>query len=212
MRILTKLRYSLVLIAIIPLALFGWIAYITSTNNLAALERDALAGSLEGAQRALHEIEQNQARINRDYAYWDELHTQVAQGKLDPDWQKNNLDAELVTSPIHTFSLDSLGLWTDQKNALFTFGPAQALYASIPQTIFDRSLTEDLPPALFIPQGTDLYLVTVASVRNGEATEPNGTLIFARKLGAQDVDSVTALTGNPVAFYRGTQMIAGAGR
>jgi signal transduction histidine kinase len=205
--ILTKLRLSLILIAVIPLALFGLIAYITSSNNVAVLERDSLNTGLDGANRALLNVEQDQIRTTRDYAYWDELHTQVDAAKIDPDWQKANLDPNLPTSPISTFSLDALGIWTKQQQALFTFGPAQTIYDTIGKSV-EATYTNE-PFATFFPLDNALYLVTVASVRSGDATTPNGIMIFARKLGQQDVDSVTALTGNEVAFYTGTNLIAG---
>src|SRR5579859_7416774 len=114
MPILTKLRLSLILIAIIPLALFGFIAYTTSTSNLAALERDSLNTGLDGANRALLNVEQAQIQTTQDYAYWDELHSQVDAGQIDAAWQRANLEPNLATSPINTFSLGALGIWTKQ--------------------------------------------------------------------------------------------------
>lgn len=207
MPILTKLRLSLILIAIIPLALFGFIAYTTSTSNLAALERDSLNTGLDGANRALLNVEQAQIQTTQDYAYWDELHSQVDAGQIDAAWQKANLDPNLTTSPINTFNLGALGIWTKQSQALFTFGPAQTIYDKLGKSV-DAAYTND-PFATFLPLAQALYLVTVASVRTGDANMPNGIMVFARKLGQQDIASVTTLIGSEVAFYSGTDLIVG---
>src|SRR5438128_3594439 len=107
----TKLLLSLILIALIPLVLFGFAAYQASTSSLINVERDNLEGALDSTDRALVDIQNSLAKYLRDYTNWDELHSQSVPDSPDPEWVKANLDTASPTSTYNNLGLTLLGLW-----------------------------------------------------------------------------------------------------
>src|SRR5690242_8631068 len=107
----TKLLLSLILIAIIPLMLFGFAAYQASTSSLINVERDNLEGALDSTDRALADIQNSLAKYLQDYTNWDELHDQSVPDSPDPEWAKVNFAPDTPTSTFNNLSLGVLGLW-----------------------------------------------------------------------------------------------------
>lgn len=208
MSLRTKILVSLVSIAIIPLALFGVFAYTTSTNNLGIVERDALKSGLDSANRALVDVQSNLARFMRDYTQWDELHSQAALDSADADWMRLNLAPETPTSTFNTFNLDLLGLWNYQNKLLYSAGSMGEVATRLDAIVKGAATTAE-PQTTLISVGPDVYLIGVSATRTSEGIDPNGVLLFGRKLGSQDTETIAALTGYDVALYKGTQLIAG---
>jgi signal transduction histidine kinase len=214
-----RLLLYFITIAIVPLTLFALIAWSTSNANLSLLERDALDSGLDSGGRVLAQNVDNLVRVTRDYAYWDELHNQVGKGALDPDWLAGNFDPATVTSPINTFSLDVLGVWTQDKQSLYAYGPAAAMFSKVDPAILDSVFKSEEPGRIYVPfttpaastgaaSGPAVYLVTVAAVRDGVGANPNGYMMMARRLGAADVAAIQSLTGYNAALYVGTATLA----
>ncbi|HVO41884.1 MAG TPA: ATP-binding protein [Aggregatilineales bacterium] len=208
MQLRTKILFSLVAIAIIPLALFGLFAYVTSTNNLNSVERDALRSGLDSANRVLVDIQKNLARYLRDYTQWDDLHSQAAMETPDPDWIKINLAPETPTSTFNTFNLQILGVWNFQNKLVYNAGSI-APVADRLDFVIKTAAADAEPQTKLISVGPDVYLIAVAAIRTSEGADPNGVLLFGRKLGMQDAETMTALTGYDVGLFKGTQPIAG---
>ncbi len=203
----TKLLLSLVLIAVIPLILFGFTAYQVSTNSLMSIERDNLEGALDSTNRALLDIQHNLARYLQDYCNWDDLHNQSALDAPDMDWIKINLAPETPTSTYNTFNLNLLGLWNHSSKLLYSVGPIDDAAKQL-DAMIKNAPNVDAPQATLVAIGQDVYLIGFAAIRNSEAKEPNGVLLFGRKLGADDVAQIKALTGYDVALYKDLQSIA----
>jgi len=64
-----------------------------------------------------------------------------------------------------------------------------------------------VPQTVLVSVHNAIFLVSVSAVRTSAATDPNGILIFGRKLASTDTDSLAVLTGDDVALYSGTQLI-----
>ena len=208
MQLRTKILLSLVSIAIIPLALFGVVAYVTSTNNLGVVERDALKSGLDSAKQALTDIQNTLKKYQTDYSQWDDLHNIAAQDPPDPNWIKINLAPETPTSTFNTFNLDMIGLWNYQTKPLWNVGLSEDMARRLDASI-KNALTASQPQTILMPTGTDIYLVGISSIFTSEHKDPNGVLLFGRKLGTQDMATITALTGYDVALYSGMQQVIG---
>ena len=83
MSLRTRLLLSLIVIAIVPLSLFGFTSYQAATTSLNAVERDNLSGALDSVDRALEALQTNLSRNVQDNSNWDDLHDQVAKDPTD---------------------------------------------------------------------------------------------------------------------------------
>src|SRR5690349_17216419 len=203
----TKILLSLIAIAIIPLGLFGIVAYTSSTNNLRSVERDALKSGLDSANHALSDIQNNLSRYLHDYAQWDDLHDVSAKDMPDTDWITTNLSPVTPSSTANTFGLDLVGLWNYQNKLLYNLGPVDQMTSQLSAAIASAP-TANVTQSVLVPLGADIYIVSVSAIRDSNGANPNGILLFGRKLSAQDTQAITALIGYDVALYKGNQLIA----
>ena len=208
MALRTKILLSLIAIAIIPLALFGVVAYTSSTNNLRSVERDALKSGLDSANHALNDIQNNLARYLHDYAQWDDLHNVAVKDTPDTDWITTNLSPETPTSTANTFNLDLVGLWNYQNKLLYNLGPIDQMASQLTAAIASAPIA-NVTQSVLIPIGSDVYTVSVSAIRTSVGDDPKGVLLFGRRLGAQDSQAIAALIGYDMALYKGTHLIAG---
>src|SRR5436853_569500 len=111
MSLRTRLLLSLIVIAIVPLCLFGFTSYQAATTSLNAVERDNLAGALDRVGRALEDIQNTLSRNVQDNADWDDLHDQVAKEPTDIQWLNTNFSPDVPTSTVNTFNLSVFGVW-----------------------------------------------------------------------------------------------------
>ena len=86
MSLRAKLFTALTALALIPLILFGTIAYFVASNSLVQVEQNNLRASIDGTNRALALIKQNLARGLIDYADYDEMHAQALKSAIDPSY------------------------------------------------------------------------------------------------------------------------------
>lgn len=209
MTLRNRILIALIAIAVIPLALFGVIAYRTATNNLEVVERDALKSGLESANQALRTIQDNLAQYLRDYSQWDELHNISALDEVDLEWITINLAPETPSSTYNTFNLDIIAVWNYQTRLLWEVGLAEDIAARLKDSIkIEATVTK--PQTLLLPSGTDIYLVGFATIFSTMGTDPNGILMFGRKLGPQDTQAISVLTGYDVALYSGRKPVIAA--
>ncbi len=203
----TKLLLSLILMALIPLILFGFAAYQTSTASLINIERDNLDGALNSADLALKDIENNLAKYLRDYTNWDDLHNQSVTEVPDPQWAKENLDPNTPTSTYNNLGLSLIGLWNASNKLSYSAGPVADVAQHLDATM-KKLAAEDGPVTTLISVAQDIYVVAVAPIHKTDGTDPKGMLLFGRKMGAPEVEQIKALTGYDVALYKNLQPIA----
>ncbi|HVO44533.1 MAG TPA: ATP-binding protein [Aggregatilineales bacterium] len=206
MSLRTRLIVLVVLISVLPIALFGFTAYRISTNNLLDVERDNLKQALAGVDRALDDLQNNQTKPMTDWSNYDDLHAQVAQGTPDPDWLKSNFDPTVDKSAGNTYNLGLIGLWAADLKSLYTFGPADDAAHTL-DAAMKAAPTKDTPATQIALLGEDVYIVSIASVRTSTGTDPNGILMFGLKIEQSQMDQIKALTGYDVALYRDTKPI-----
>ena len=65
------------------------------------------------------------------------------------------------------------------------------------------------PQVMLLPEGSAIYLIGLAATRTSDGKDPNGVLLFGRKLGTQDGESISELIGYDVALYQGSQQVIG---
>ncbi len=203
----TRLLLSLVLIALIPLLLFGFTAYQAATTSLNAVERDNLEGALDSVDRALDTIQHTLENNVRDNSNWDEIHDRVAKDPVDQDWFNANFSPDIPTSTVNTFSLNAFGIWRGADRLLFQVGPVQELARQLGDRLL-KALTLGKPHTLLMTFGPDIYLISFSAIRDSAGNDPNGLLLMGRKLGPDDLNQIKALTAYDVAFYKGEQPIA----
>lgn len=195
-----KILIALIAIAIIPLAVFGAIAYETATNNLETVELDALRSGLESAKQALGTIQDNLAQYLRDYSQWDDLHQIAAMDEADLEWITLNLAPETPSSTYNTFNLDIIAIWNYQTRLLWNVGLSDDIAARLENSLqIEPTVTK--AKTLLLPSGPNLYLVGFATIFSSVGTDPNGILMFGRILGPQDIEAISVLTGYEVAVY-----------
>src|SRR5262245_62406570 len=105
MRLRTKLLLSLVLIALVPLSLFGLTAYRVATNSLLGVEHADLEAALDSVNRGFADLLKNLGNTAFDDSNWDEIHDQAARDTADPQWFSINFGPESSTSITNTFAL-----------------------------------------------------------------------------------------------------------
>jgi signal transduction histidine kinase len=203
----TRLLLSLMLIAVIPLTLFGLTAYQVSTSSLIGIERNSLEGALDSVDRALVDIRSNLVRYLRDYVNWDDIHAQAAKDAPDPEWVQTNLAPDNPTSTVNSLGLQLLGIWNSADKLVYTVGPVETIAPDLAEQL-KNALAATEPYAALVSISPDVYIITLASIRTSQAKDPNGVLLFGRKLGADELNQIKALTGYEVALYSGLQQIA----
>src|SRR5262249_27252036 len=155
MALRTKLLLSLTSLALIPLILFGLVAYQVSTTNLINVERQNLQDAVDSTNRALEDIKSNMGKPVRDYSNWDELHDRISQPTPDMDWIKTNFDPSSPSSVANTFSLDSIGLWNKDHKLVYSLGPAEIIAKqTTPLTKDVMTVTE--PQTTLLLTGSDV--------------------------------------------------------
>src|SRR5688572_9375328 len=193
MALRTRLLLSLVLIALVPLLLFGITAYSVSTNNLIEIERGRLTEALNSVDRALTSVQNNLASTTRDYANWDDTHEQIASGEPTSEYVIDNLTPDTETSAYNTFGLGLVGLWNADGSVHYAAGPVEPITAEI-QSSGETLLASEDPVTSIQLINEELYIVAIAPTRKSDGTEPNGFMAFGRKLGAEDLEQIKALT------------------
>jgi sensor domain CHASE-containing protein len=203
----TRLLLSLVLIAVIPLTLFGFTAYQVATNSLIEVERNSLEGALHSVDLALVDLRNNLARYLRDYSNWDDIHEQAAKEVPDAEWLKTNLDPDNPISTVNSLGLTLLGIWNSANQLSYTVGPMDTIAPGLAAQIQNaRTATE--PASTLVSVSPDVYIIALAPIRTSEGKDPDGVLLFGRKLGADEMNQIKDLTGYDVALYSGLQQIA----
>ncbi len=203
----TRLLLSLVLIAVIPLTLFGFTAYQVATNSLIGIERNSLEGALHSVDLALADLRNNLARYLRDYSNWDDIHEQAAKVAPDPEWTKTNLDPANPISTVNSLGLALLGIWNTENQLSYTVGPVETIAPRLAEQIKNARAAAE-PSSTLISISPDIYIISLAPIRTSEGKDPNGVLLFGRKLGADEMNQIKDLTGYDVALYSGLQQIA----
>ena len=203
----SRLTLFLALIALLPLSLFGFTAYRVSTNNLIDVEKDNLDQALTSVKLGFDNLQSNQAKFTTDWSNFDDLHSQVAQETLDPDWIKTNLDPATPNSAGNTYNLALIGVWNDGLQPLYSYGLTEDA-AKILDATMSQAVLQDKPTTQLILIGEDVYYVSVASIRTSSGDSPNGVLMFGNKIGSGDIGRIRDLTGYDVALYRGLTPIA----
>jgi len=140
-----RILLSLVSIAIIPLALFSIVAYSVSTNNLSAVERDALYSGTNSAKHALENIQTTLAATLTDYTQWDDLHRVAALDSPDNTWLTENFAPETPSSTYNNYNLELLGLWNAHQQLLYNTGLTDAMVTQL-GTVVKESLAADKRP------------------------------------------------------------------
>jgi signal transduction histidine kinase len=206
MSIRTRVIALLILIAVLPLGLFGLTAYRVSTTNLLDVEKSNLDRALDSVNRAITQLQNNQTKPTTDWSNYDDLHDQVAKGTPDPDWIKTNLDPTVDKSAGNTYNLDIVGLWNKDQQSLYSYGPTVDS-AKILKTTMDGSFQSTTPITQLIGLNGDVYIISIASVRTSAGNDPNGILMFGSKIGKTDIQEIKDLTGYDVALYKDLQPI-----
>ncbi len=218
MSLRTKLLLFMALLALVPLILFGITASIVSTNNLVESKRNSitslsdiehanLENALDSVNRALADIQRNLARPVRDYANWSDLHDQVTADTPDQEWIKTNFSPEQSSSGYNSFNLNVLGIWDKSNKLIFQAGPTEDVAKSVNDLLQNVANNEE-PLSTLISLGNDVYIVSVAAVRTSDITDPQGAILFGRKLGPDDMNQIKALTSYDIALYKDKQLLA----
>src|SRR5260221_9611151 len=203
MALRTKLLLSLTLLALVPLILFGLVAYQVSTTNLINVERQNLQDAVDSTNRALEDIKSNMGKPVRDYSNWDELHDRINLPTADMDWIKTNFDPSSPSAVANTFSLDVIGLWNKDHKLVYNLGSADDV-AKLTAPLTKDVMTVTEPQTTLILSGSDVYIAGVDAIFTSNITDPNGMLLFARKLGADDITQIKALTSYDISLYPAT--------
>lgn len=207
MSLRTRLLLSFIVIAIVPLALFGLTSYQAATTSLNAVERDNLSGALDSVNRAFDDIQKTLSRTVQDNSNWDDLHDQVAKDPTDADWMKTNFSPDVPTSTVNTFNLNVFSVWRGSDKSLFSVGPADQVSQKLGDKL-PNILSANKPQALFLTVDKDIYLTSFASIRTSKGEDPNGVILMGRVLGKDDLAQIKALTGYDVALYQGQNQVA----
>src|SRR6266849_4105776 len=146
MSLRTRLLLSLIVIAIVPLSLFGFTSYQAATTSLNAVERDNLSGALDSVDRALEALQTNLSRNVQDNSNWDDLHDQVAKDPTDVQWLKTNFSPDVPTSTVNTFNLSVFGVWRGADKSLFSVGPLDTVSAKLGDKL-TQTLAAEKPQA-----------------------------------------------------------------
>jgi signal transduction histidine kinase/sensor domain CHASE-containing protein len=208
MALRTRILISLVLLALVPLILFGLAAYVASTSSLLAVERNNLEGAVDSVSRALTDIQKAVGDITRDYSNWDDLHQQIADhAPSDSEFIKLNFDPESSAAVSNTYSLDVMGIWDADRKINYGYGPVEVVLPRLEKE-YETVFNADNPTVTLESLGDDVYIVSLAPARDSKAENPNGFLAFGRKLSADDMAQIKALTGFDVALYKNEMAIA----
>src|SRR4051812_7655253 len=127
MALRTRLLISLILLALVPLLLFGLAAYSASTSGLITVEKERLVEALGSVDRALDNIKQNLANTTRDYGNWDDTHEQIASGAETSEYIITNLTPDTETSAYNNFGLSFVGLWKADGSVHYAAGPIDTI-------------------------------------------------------------------------------------
>ena len=206
MALRTRLLLSMTLLALIPLLIFGLMAFYASTNSLINVERDSLNQAVDRVNRALNEIQNSLVRTTTDNAFWDDIHRVVVANSANDEFFLTNYDPSVSTSTVNTFNLQLLSIWGADGTLLYHVGPADRLSQL---AAYRSSVAQAARPLANIAAvDNDLYIVTYSTVRKSDGTEPVGLMLMGKKLGQPEVDYIKALTGSDVALFAGKMPIA----
>src|SRR5258708_6366465 len=207
MSLRTKLLLYLTLLAVVPLVLFGLTANAAATSSLISVEHDNLSDAVGNVNRALTDIESTLARNVADNSNWDDIHAAVAKEAGSEDFFKTNFDPSVAAATPNTFGLQILGVWDSNNQAAFPLGRIED-FRTASGVSFDTLKDVPAPQSGVLKIGSDIYVVAYNAIRTSAGTDPNGYIVFGRKLGADDVSKIKELTGYDVALYQGQDKIA----
>src|SRR5579859_7384251 len=179
-------------------------------DNLASLitvERDGLSAAVGSVNRALTDIETTLTHNVADNANWDDIHTAITAYPPDQSFFKTNFDPANPSSTPNTFNLQLLAVWNSADKNDFTFGPAEQ-FTKDTRITFATAKDLTAPQSAVVTIGGDLYIVAYGPVQTSDAKDPNGLLVFGRKLGADDLSKIKDLTGYDVGVYQGQNQVA----
>ncbi len=194
--------------ALSPLVLFGLIAYNASTYNLDQVARDNLNSTAGSVQRALTLLEQDLERAALDNSTWDDFHTAIAGEVPDKTFLDTYFGADVAASVYEVHHLDALNIWerTGTKT-LYAVGEADQILGALPH-LAEQAAKTDKPITLLQRTQKGVYIVTATTVVTTQKEDPNGVILFARRLSDDDMTQIKAVTGHDVALYVGAQPLA----
>ena len=80
---------AFILVAVVPLVVFGALVYSRTANALREVEQDQIAAQTTGARQVLRQRVRDQRAFIHDYAVWDEFHR--PSGRTAELWIRNNV-------------------------------------------------------------------------------------------------------------------------
>lgn len=207
MSLRTKLLLSLTLLALVPLILFGLTANAAATSSLIDVEHDNLQEATKSVKGGLAYIETKLSDTVSDNSNWDEMHAAIAATPPDQVFFNKTFDLTNSGSTASIFSLSLVGLWDSQNKLVYSLGPVDEF---VKQTgVKVKTVLEDnQTPPILLGIGSDIYLIAYRPTLTTEGQDPNGMLMFGRKLGADDIQQLHKLTGYDIALYQGQTAIA----
>src|SRR4051794_34024681 len=118
---LPKLLLFLVLLALVPLMVFGGIAFTIATSSLDNVEHRQIEDVVVSANRALKNVRNGLVRASNDYANWDEFHDGLNDESLTAEWFDTNYGSG-TSSVSSTHQLTALGVWNKDAGLIYKFG------------------------------------------------------------------------------------------
>ncbi len=207
MSLQTKLLSALISLALIPLAVFGMIAYSRSTTTLSGVEQEDLRGAVDSVDRAFTLIKQDILRTIPDYSNWDELQKQISSDAPDQKFLDDNFGLDAAASVLSIHHLTTTGIWNKAGKSIYGVGQVDTITKQIPDILTAGSAISD-PQVTFTIIDKEVYIITWAPILNNAAQDPQGVLMIGRPLSSADTDQLKALTGHDVALYTGNQQLA----
>src|SRR4051812_1256446 len=168
---LPRLSFLLLLMALIPLTLFGFSAYNIATSNIETVDHSHIQEALVSTSHILNNVQQTLARTISDYANWDDLHDHVAAAKTDKETKQffetnYSPDADASVSAIH--KLTTVGVWDANQNLLYNVGPLNDVISVIPDEV-KQTLSAPDSYSMLISTPVGVYVVALSPIRNSNS-------------------------------------------
>lgn len=178
---------AFVVVAIVPLVVFGALVYARTSQTLREVERDEIVAQAKGTLALMNDKVAAERSFIRDYTQWDELHTAVVD--RDMSWLRRNVTAWI---PSHS-STDMVHIF-DTRGRTVAHGGETTPDSTWENDEVQAARRGRIGADLEVVNGR-LYALAAVPITSYSGTASAGVLVFGQRISDSVLRDMNRLTG-----------------
>jgi sensor domain CHASE-containing protein len=202
-----RFMVAFVLVAVIPLVVFGALVYSRTAKSLHEVERGEIVAQATGAREVLRQHVSEERAFIHDYSIWDEFHAAMLHG--DPGWIRNN-----ITDWVPANSATNMVVLFDKAGKIVARGGDRVSGPLWASGLVQAARRGEIGSDLSSLNGRLYVLAAAPVVAQTYPSRPAGVLVFGQAVTDSVLESVNRFTGGRggLSVYTGSTVSTRQGR